>query len=140
MARWCAGLRACDRLNAEFTSAMCDSAWGKLPSCRRAAGSYTPPTSTVPTSSTTSATTGSTTGSTTGVPTTGGTHLAPGVGPDEPVGVEDPMTTRAADDPADDLAGASPDEALADAVEEPHDVTTPDDPADVVDVESDTKK
>ncbi len=35
---------------------------------------------------------------------------------------------------ADDEAGASPDEALADAVEEQHPVTTPDDPAEVVDL------
>lgn len=33
---------------------------------------------------------------------------------------------------ADDAAGASPDEAAADAAEEPHPVTTPDDPAEVV--------
>jgi hypothetical protein len=96
--------------------------------------SYTPPTSTTP-----SSTTSSTTGSTSGVPTTGGTHLAPGVGPDEPLGVDDPMTTRT-DEAADDIAGASPDEALADAVEEPHEVTTPDDPAEVVDVDAAKKK
>ncbi len=35
---------------------------------------------------------------------------------------------------ADDEAGASPDEALADAVEEQHPVTTPDEPAEVVDL------
>ena len=35
---------------------------------------------------------------------------------------------------ADDVAGASPDEALADAVEEQHQVTTPDEPAEVVDL------
>lgn len=34
----------------------------------------------------------------------------------------------------DDVAGASPGEAVADAVEAPHEVTTPDDPATVVDV------
>jgi hypothetical protein len=34
----------------------------------------------------------------------------------------------------DDEAGAAPDEALADATDESHDVTTPDEPADVVDV------
>ncbi|CUR54646.1 conserved hypothetical protein [metagenome] len=40
-----------------------------------------------------------------------------------------------ADEPtADDAAAASPDEALADAVEEPHEVTTPDDPAEVVEI------
>jgi hypothetical protein len=92
--------------------------------------SYTPPTSTT-TSSTTSTGT-----SAAGVPTTGGTHLAPGVGPDEPMGSDDPMTAHAGDD----TGGASPDEAIADAVEEPHEVTTPDDPAEVVDVESEAKK
>jgi hypothetical protein len=35
----------------------------------------------------------------------------------------------------DDEGGASPDEALADQAEAPHQVTTPDEPADVVDVE-----
>jgi hypothetical protein len=35
-----------------------------------------------------------------------------------------------------DEGGAGPDEALADAVDETHDVTTPDEPADVVDLES----
>ena len=94
--------------------------------------SYTPPTSTT-TSSTTSPTAASTA---TGVPTTGGTHLAPGVGPDEPVSGDDPMTIHAGDD----TGGASPDEAIADAVEEPHEVTTPDDPAEVVDVEAEAKK
>ncbi len=91
--------------------------------------SYTPPTSTTSTTSATS-------GSPSGVPTTGGTHLAPGVGPDEPVGVDDPMVEHAGDD----SGGASPDEAIADAVEEPHPVTTPDDPAEIVDVESTRKK
>ena len=79
---------------------------------------YTPPTSTT-----------SATGSSTGV-TSGGTHLAPGVGPDEPVGADDPMVERVSDDPG----GASPDEAVADAAEEPHEVTTPDEPAEVVEV------
>ena len=71
------------------------------------------------------------------MPTTGGTHLAPGVGPDEPIGSDDPMAGPRA---GDDSGGASPDEAIADAVEEPHEVTTPDDPAEVVDVESEAKK
>jgi hypothetical protein len=35
-----------------------------------------------------------------------------------------------------DEGGAGPDEALADAVEESHDATTPDDPADVVDLDA----
>lgn len=40
--------------------------------------------------------------------------------------------------PATEEGGASPDEAIADAAEAPHPVTTPDDPADVVDLD-DTK-
>lgn len=43
----------------------------------------------------------------------------------------------ASDEPAgDDEGGAGPDEALSDAVEEEHPVTTPDEPADVVDLEA----
>jgi hypothetical protein len=42
----------------------------------------------------------------------------------------------ASDEPVgDDEGGAAPDEAIADAVEEQHPVTTPDEPADVVDLE-----
>lgn len=41
--------------------------------------------------------------------------------------------------PVEDSAGSSPDEALADAAESAHPVTTPDEPAEVVDVEPDTK-
>jgi hypothetical protein len=99
--------------------------------------SYTPPPS-AGTSSTTSATTGTAAG--------GGAHLAPGVGPDEPIGSDDPMARLSADQDApdtvtaDDQGGASPDEAIADAAEEPHEVTTPDDPADVVEVEEKAKK
>jgi hypothetical protein len=37
---------------------------------------------------------------------------------------------------ADDAGAAAPDEALSDAAEEPHPVTTPDDPAEVVDLEA----
>ena len=37
---------------------------------------------------------------------------------------------------ADDAGAAGPDEALSDAADEPHAVTTPDDPAEVVDLES----
>jgi hypothetical protein len=87
--------------------------------------SYTPP----PAPSTTTSATGGTTSGVTG--SAGGAHLAPGVGPDQPVGTDDPMAARAADD----SGGASPDEAIADAVEEPHPATTPDDPAEVVDIE-----
>lgn len=39
------------------------------------------------------------------------------------------------DDATEDEAGATPGEAIADATEEPHPVTTPDEPAEVVDVE-----
>lgn len=42
--------------------------------------------------------------------------------------------TAAGAEEADDTAGADPAEALADAAETPHAVTTPDNPADVVDV------
>jgi hypothetical protein len=92
--------------------------------------SYTPPAS-AGTSSTTSATSAA-----------GGAHLAPGVGPDEPIAGDDPMARLASEQGAagDDPGGASPDEAIADAVEEPHAVTTPDDPADVVEVEEQAKK
>jgi hypothetical protein len=90
---------------------------------------YTPPTSAGSTSSTTSATSGS-------AAAAGGAHLAPGVGPDEPLATEDPMAKLATEEmPTDDPGGADPAEALADAAEEPHAVTTPDDPADVVEVE-----
>jgi hypothetical protein len=96
--------------------------------------SYTPPASSG-TSTTTSATTSATTAA-------GGAHLAPGVGPDAPIAGDDPMARLAAEQAAagDDPGGASPDEAIADAVEEPHAVTTPDDPADVVEVEEQAKK
>ena len=39
------------------------------------------------------------------------------------------------DEAAEDTGGSSPDEALADQADSPHDVTTPDDPAEVVDLE-----
>jgi hypothetical protein len=94
--------------------------------------SYTPPPAP---STSTSATVGAPAGGASGVPgSTGGAHLAPGMGPDEPIGADDPMLAHVAE--GDDPGGASPDEAIADAVEEPHPVTTPDDPADVVDVEA----
>lgn len=46
-----------------------------------------------------------------------------------------------ADAPVEDTGGASPDEALADEADAPHPVTTPDQPAEVVDIDSeaDTK-
>ena len=45
-----------------------------------------------------------------------------------------PMSGTPAADAADDSAGSSPDEALADQAEAPHEVTTPDDPAEVVEI------
>jgi hypothetical protein len=91
--------------------------------------SYVPPSS-----STGSTSPSSSTSSSTGT-TTGSTRLAPGVGSGA-VGADDPMAKLADDGgPTDDPAGASPDEALADAAEEPHPVTTPDDPADVVELD-----
>jgi hypothetical protein len=44
-------------------------------------------------------------------------------------------TPPVATEPGDDSAGSSPDEALADATGEPHPVSTPDDPAEVVDLD-----
>jgi hypothetical protein len=84
----------------------------------------------------------SSTGSTSPSTSTGSTRLAPGVGSGA-VGADDPMARLADDGATDDPGGASPDEALADAAEEPHPVTTPDDPADVVELdptESPSKK
>lgn len=43
-------------------------------------------------------------------------------------------------DAADDSAGSSPDEAVADAAEAPHPVTTPDDPAETVTIDEDAAK
>ena len=45
----------------------------------------------------------------------------------------------AADADQDDSGGSSPDEAIADQVESPHPVTTPDEPAEVVNLEDDDK-
>ena len=45
----------------------------------------------------------------------------------------DPLPGQATDDPG----GAGPDEAMSDAVDAPHPITTPDDPAHVVDVDAD---
>ena len=42
--------------------------------------------------------------------------------------------------PAKDAGAAGPDEALSDAADEPHEATTPDDPAEVVDLEAPPKK
>jgi hypothetical protein len=48
--------------------------------------------------------------------------------------IADAAAAASAEAASADEGGASPDEALADAVEDPHEVTTPDEPADVVDV------
>lgn len=48
--------------------------------------------------------------------------------------------TPAATTPVDDNAGAGPDEAIADAVNAPHPVTTPDEPAEVVEIDPDATK
>ncbi len=44
-----------------------------------------------------------------------------------------------AETPAQDPGGAAPDEAIADAAEAPHPVTTPDEPAEVVDLDASSK-
>lgn len=46
----------------------------------------------------------------------------------------------ATEKPVEDAAGSSPDEALADQSEAPHDVTSPDEPAQSVDVESEDEQ
>jgi hypothetical protein len=51
-----------------------------------------------------------------------------------------PPSPSAPQSGADDQGGASPDEALSDAAETPHPVSTPEDPADVVDLEEGDKK
>jgi hypothetical protein len=50
-----------------------------------------------------------------------------------------PPTPAAPQSGVDDTGGASPDEALSDASETPHPVSTPEDPADVVDLEEGKK-
>jgi cell division septum initiation protein DivIVA len=47
-------------------------------------------------------------------------------------------TPPVATEPADDSAGSSPDEALADSTGEPHPVSTPDDPAEVISLEDES--
>ncbi len=59
-------------------------------------------------------------------PETGGSGTRASEGADGP-----------ADDAADDAAGSAPDEALADAAEAPHGVTTPDAPLEKVDLKDD---
>lgn len=45
-----------------------------------------------------------------------------------------------APEPDEEAGGAAPDEALADAAEQPHPVTTPDEPAEVVEIDDDKSK
>ena len=49
-------------------------------------------------------------------------------------GLANPLTDPLPEE-SDDAGGSGPDEALSDAAEEPHPVTTPDDPAEVVEVD-----
>jgi len=58
-----------------------------------------------------------------------------------PVPAAAPVVDPAAPVSVEDAGGAGPDEALADEVEAPHPVTTPDEPAEVVEIdpEADTK-
>lgn len=56
--------------------------------------------------------------------------------------VPNPAPSAAAQPPVEDAGGASPDEALSDEADAPHAVTTPDEPAEVVEIdpEGDAKK
>ena len=56
-----------------------------------------------------------------------------------PTPPSEPPTPAAPQSGIDDAGGASPDEALSDATETPHPVSTPEDPAEVVDVEEGKK-
>ena len=47
-----------------------------------------------------------------------------------------PLPPRLPPRQADDAGAAGPDEAISDAADEPHPATTPDDPAEVVDLET----
>jgi len=48
----------------------------------------------------------------------------------------DPLTSvDSATDPTDDIGGGAPGEALSDAVETPHEVSSPDSPAEIIDVD-----
>ena len=68
---------------------------------------------------------------------TTGSRRTPRPPPPADVGDPDADATDAADgdEPVGDEGGAAPDEAISDAAEEYHDVTTPDEPADVVELE-----
>jgi hypothetical protein len=70
------------------------------------------------------------TGATTGDPLTD--PLPDEVTADDVVTAEPPAT--------DDVGGGAPGEAMSDSAEEPHEATTPDEPADVIDVEDVPKK
>jgi hypothetical protein len=57
-----------------------------------------------------------------------------------PASVPNPPSPAEAAAPAsDDPGGSSPDEALADAAEAPHPVTTPDEPAEVIEIDPETR-
>lgn len=59
--------------------------------------------------------------------------------PAPPTPASPAATTTAGPIDTDDSAGASPEEALADAAGEPHSATTPDDPAEVIDIDGQHK-
>jgi len=63
--------------------------------------------------------------------TTWESNYTPSPAPESPIGAH-----RAEDDIANDQGGASPDVAAADAASEPHEATTPDDPAETIDVKN----
>ncbi|WP_244930702.1 hypothetical protein [Nocardioides sp. W7] len=56
-----------------------------------------------------------------------------------PAGPTSPKAPGAPTVTADDIGGAAPDEAIADQVEDPHPVTTPEDPAEVVPIDEGKK-
>lgn len=64
---------------------------------------------------------------------------APGRTPSPTDGLDDPLNDPLPGRAGDDPGGAGPDEAISDAAESPHAVTTPDDPAEVVDVDTERK-
>ena len=56
-------------------------------------------------------------------------------------GLADPLTDPLPGQPeTDDPGGAGPDEALSDAADTPHEATTPDEPAEVVEIDGETSK
>jgi len=55
-------------------------------------------------------------------------------------GLANPLTDPLPGSISDDPGGAGPDEAMSDAVDSPHPVTTPDQPADVIDLDDEDSK